>query len=49
MAPATDELDIRELSAVRYPYKTYDRVSGDEILILHVRDSRRVPWSGVRR
>lgn len=44
MAPQTDETGIRELSIVRYPYKVYYEVSGEEIWILHVRDARRRPW-----
>jgi len=44
MAPATDEGGIYELTIVRYPYKIYYEVAGDEVWILHVRDARRRPW-----
>jgi toxin ParE1/3/4 len=30
MAPVTDELGVLELSIVRYPYKVYYELSGDE-------------------
>ena len=46
MAPETELASIRGLSIVRYPYKAYYRVTDDEVLILHVRDARRVPWTG---
>jgi toxin ParE1/3/4 len=44
MAPATDESGIYELTIVRYPYKIYYEVIGDEVWILHMRDARRRPW-----
>jgi plasmid stabilization system protein ParE len=43
-APSTDEPGILELSVVRYPYKIYYEIEGDEIWIVHVRDARRQPW-----
>ena len=46
MAPVTEMADIRGLTVLRYPYKAYYRVEGDEILILHVRDARRASWQG---
>jgi toxin ParE1/3/4 len=44
MAPRTREKGIFELTIVRYPYKIYYEVDGDEVRILHIRDSRRQPW-----
>jgi toxin ParE1/3/4 len=46
MAPVTELAGIRGLSIVRYPYKAYYRILADEVLILHVRDARRAPWTG---
>jgi toxin ParE1/3/4 len=42
----TEIAGVRGLSIVRYPYKAYYRVIGDEVLVLHVRDLRRAPWTG---
>jgi toxin ParE1/3/4 len=44
MAPEADEPGIRELSLVRYPYKIYYEVVGDDVRILHIRHTRRRPW-----
>jgi plasmid stabilization system protein ParE len=42
MAPVTDEAGVFELSIVRYPYKVYYELSGDEeVWIIQVRDTRR--------
>jgi len=42
MAPATDEPGILELSIVRYPYKVYYELRGDEeVWVIHIRDTRR--------
>jgi toxin ParE1/3/4 len=46
MAPETVEPGIRELTIVRYPYKVYYEVVGDEVWIVHIRDARRRPWLG---
>ena len=46
MAPATDEAGIYELTIVRYPYKVYYEIAGDEVWIVHIRDARRRPWGG---
>jgi toxin ParE1/3/4 len=46
MAPMTELAGIRGLSIVRYPYKAYYRIIDDEVVILHVRDARRIPWMG---
>jgi addiction module RelE/StbE family toxin len=43
IAPATDESGVYELTVVRYPYKVYYEIEGDEVWILHIRDSRREP------
>ena len=45
-APASDELDIRELIVPRRPYKVYYRVVEDEVWIVHIRHSARRPWLG---
>ena len=46
IAPVTDEPGIYELTIVRYPYKVYYEIAGDELWIVHIRDSRRQPWEG---
>jgi toxin ParE1/3/4 len=48
MAPKTSEPGIFELTIVRYPYKVYYEIEGDEVRILHIRDSRRRPWEPAR-
>ncbi len=48
MAPATELPDIYELTLVRYPYKIYYRVDGNEIWIVHIRHTARQPWGGER-
>jgi hypothetical protein len=49
MAPQTDEVAVLELSIVRYPYKVYHEIKGDEeVWILHIRDTRRKLWDGER-
>ncbi len=44
IAPETDEPGVRELPIVRYPYKVYYEVVGEEVRILHIRHARRRPW-----
>ena len=44
IAPATDLHGVYELSVIRYPYKVYYEVEGDEVWILHIRDARRRVW-----
>jgi toxin ParE1/3/4 len=46
IGPVTEIPGVRGLSIVRYPYKAYYRIIGDEVLVLHVRDLRRAPWTG---
>jgi toxin ParE1/3/4 len=47
MAPMTDEIGVCELSIVRYPYKVYYELKGDEeVWIVHIRDTRRSRWKG---
>jgi plasmid stabilization system protein ParE len=48
MAPQTSIKGIFELPFVRYPYKVYYEVDGDEVQILRIRDSRRQPWIPTR-
>jgi toxin ParE1/3/4 len=48
MAPQTGEKGVFELTIVRYPYKIYYEVDGNEVQILHIRDSRRLPWMSAR-
>jgi toxin ParE1/3/4 len=49
MAPVTDEVAVLELSIVRYPYKVYYEIQGDEeVWIIHVRDTRRKRWDRER-
>ncbi len=45
-APTSGELDVFELSMVRYPYKVFYRVEGGVVSIVHIRDARRQPWEG---
>jgi addiction module RelE/StbE family toxin len=42
----TDWPGIYELIVPRRPYKVYYRIERDEVLIVHIRDSRRRPWTG---
>jgi toxin ParE1/3/4 len=46
IGPPTDELDVRELTVPRRPYKVYYRIDGEEVWIIHIRDARRRPWRG---
>ena len=48
LAPETEERGIHELTVVQYPYKVYYEVVGDEVWVLHIRDSRRRPWKPER-
>ena len=42
----TEEPSVRVKVVVEYPYKIFYRIDDDEILILHVRHSARLPWEG---
>ena len=44
MAPLTDEPSVHELNVPGRPYKVYYRIDGDEVWIVHIRDTRRKPW-----
>ena len=44
IAPETDEPGIYELTIVRYPYKVYYEVAGEEVWILHIRHTSREEW-----
>ena len=46
MAPESFDPGVRELTVLRYPYKVYYEVVGEEVWILHIRDARRRPWQG---
>ena len=46
MAPQTEEPGVRELTIVRYSYKVYYEVAGDEVWIIHIRHTSRRPWQG---
>jgi len=46
--PPTRRRGIRCLTITRYPYKVYYSVHGETISIVHIRDSRRAPWTGPR-
>jgi toxin ParE1/3/4 len=43
IAPKTDEPGVHELTIIRYPYKIYYRVEGDDVWILHIRHASRRP------
>lgn len=45
MAPETDEPGIHELTIVRFPYKIYYEIAGDEVWIIHIRHTARRPWT----
>jgi toxin ParE1/3/4 len=49
LARLTDEPGVRELTLVRYPYKVYYEIAGEEVRILHIRDARRRPWADGRK
>lgn len=40
--------EFRGVNAGRYPYRVYYRIRGDEVWIVHVRDTRRQPWDEER-
>jgi toxin ParE1/3/4 len=44
-APETDQPGVYELTIVRYPYKVYYEIDGDDVSIVHIRDARRRPWT----
>ncbi len=44
IAPMTDEPGVYELTLVRYPYKVYYQVDGDDVWIVHIRHTARRPW-----
>ena len=48
MAPATDEPGVRALPLVRYPYRVFYDVVGEEVRILHTRHTRRQSWRPAR-
>jgi toxin ParE1/3/4 len=37
----SDELDVRVIFAIQYPYRIYYRIESDKILILHIRHAAR--------
>jgi addiction module RelE/StbE family toxin len=46
IAPETSKHGVRELTIVRFPYKVYYAVRGDELWIIHIRHTARRPWRG---
>jgi toxin ParE1/3/4 len=48
IAPRTDEPGVHELTLVRYPYKVYYQVEGDDVWIVHIRHAARRPWQAGR-
>ena len=48
IAPKTDEPGVFELTVVRYPYKIYYQVEGDDVWIVHIRHAARQPWPAER-
>ena len=44
-APLTDEPDVRELTIVRYHYKIYYHLAGEEVRVLHIRHTSRRLWT----
>jgi plasmid stabilization system protein ParE len=48
IGPDTDEPGVRALPVVRYPYRIYYEVAGDEVRILHIRHTRQQPWCPAR-
>jgi toxin ParE1/3/4 len=44
IAPMTDEPGVYELTLVRYPYKVYYQVEGNDVWIVHIRHTARRPW-----
>ena len=48
VAPVTEVPGVHELTLLRYPYKVYYRVDGDEVWILHIRHAARQNWQDER-
>jgi toxin ParE1/3/4 len=46
--PPTSRPGVRGLTIIKYPYKAYYRIRTIDIVILHIRDTRRAPWRGAR-
>jgi toxin ParE1/3/4 len=44
IAPETDEPGVRALPLVRFPYRVYYEITGEEVRVLHIRHTRRQPW-----
>jgi len=45
IAPETKLRGVYELTIIRYPYKVYYEINGDEVWIVHVRHTARRPWA----
>jgi toxin ParE1/3/4 len=49
IAPMTDEICVCELPIVRYPYKVYYELKGEEeVWIIHIRHTSREAWEADR-
>lgn len=46
IAPETSKHGVRALTIVRFPYKVYYAVRGDELWIIHIRHTARRPSRG---
>ena len=42
----TDEFGVSGLTVPHRPYKAYYRIEGEEVWIIHIRDTHREQWEG---
>jgi len=38
--------DVRVVPLIRYPFKIFYTISGETLIILHIRHAARRPWGG---